>query len=89
MPKPWNMLELIDRVAITIQLFPKLSDEQIKTVTDEWAKNEYGEGFHEEDRAIADLLKALRYESMSEEQRDEEKQRIARSLEVLKSWESK
>jgi len=89
MPKPWDMIGFMDRVAVIIQSFPHLSDEQIKTVTDEWAKNDYVDNWDGEQEAIKDLIRALRWESMSEEQRAEEKQRNALLMEEFVSWESK
>ena len=89
MPKPWDMIGFMDRVAVIIQSFPHLSDEQIKTVTDEWAKNDYVDNWDGEQKAIKDLIRVLRWESMSEEQRAEEKQRNALLMEEFVSWESK
>lgn len=89
MPSPWDLIGFVDRVAIIIQTFPSLTDEQIKTVTDEWAKNDYVDSWQGEQEAIEDLLKALRYESMSEEQREDEKRRNALLMEEYLSWESK
>lgn len=89
MPKPWDMIGFMDRVTVIIQSFPHLSDEQIKTVTDEWAKNDYVDNWDGEQEAIKDLIRALRWESMSEEQRAEEKQRNALLMEEFVSWESK
>jgi len=89
MPTPWEMIGFSDRVAVIIQSFPLLSNAQIKTVTDEWAKNDYVDNWDGEQRAIKDLLKALRWESMSDEQREEEKQRHALLMGEYVSWESK
>jgi len=89
MPKPWDMIGFMDRVTVIIQSFPRLSNEQIKTVTDEWAKNDYVDNWDGEQEAIKDLIRALRWESMSEEQRAEEKQRNALLMEEFVSWESK
>jgi hypothetical protein len=88
MPKPWEMMGFMSRVSIIIQLFPLLSDRQIKTVTDEWSKNDYVDNWEGEQEAIKDLMTALRHESMSDEQKEEEKQRIALLMEEY-SWESK
>jgi hypothetical protein len=76
----WNSWSIREQTELTLECFPDLPKDRSDRVIGEWIKGEYDDNWHGHQRAQADLLKMLRYESMSEEQRiqDKQRQRIAK-----------
>jgi hypothetical protein len=76
-PMLWDDKTFEGRAQHIIDCFTTLTDEQVESVTKVWSKNEYNNSPSGEDEAISDLMRMLRYESLSEEQRREEDDRLA------------
>jgi len=76
MPRDWHELQFGERARMIIDLFPTLELDVVHEVTEEWSKNEYPDTWHGEQRAINDLIAMLKYASLSDEQKAQEKDRI-------------
>jgi len=73
----WKDQSFQQRTNMVLDMF-ELSDSQVNSVMDVWTKREYIDNWNGHEKAIADLMSLLRWESLSPMQREEEKQRMAR-----------
>lgn len=73
----WELLQLAERARLIVALFPTLEPDVAQKTIGEWSKGEYPDNWDGEQRAMDDLMMMLRNASMSDEQRTQERHRIA------------
>lgn len=67
---------------MVLDLFPTLEPAVVHTITEEWSSRTYPDTWAGEQRAINDLTKMLNKATLSSEQNEQERQRLARFIQT-------
>ena len=76
MPKTWERMQLEERARMVLSMFPTLEPEVAQNTIGKWASREYPASWYGEQKAIDDLTMMLRDASMTEAQREADRQRV-------------